>query len=162
MTQMALSQTAEHALRAVLYLARQPNGARVPAEVIADALAAPRNYLSKTLGSLARAGVVTSARGPNGGFRLEVPASQLTLARVVGPFSESAGGGACMNGGGVCDAGRPCAAHERWTAVLRELLAPMERTTIADLLGRPTGSRARTEAGATGPASFTTNGGSWT
>jgi Rrf2 family protein len=136
---MALSQTAEHALRAVLYLARQPNGSRVPAEVIAEALAAPRNYLSKTLGTLAKAGVITSARGPNGGFRLAVPAGELSLSRVIGPFGETNGSPVCVAGGRPCDTVNPCATHERWSAVQAELLAPMERTTIADLLGAPNG-----------------------
>jgi Rrf2 family protein len=144
---MALSQTAEHALRAVLYLARQPNGSRVPAEVIAEALAAPRNYLSKTLGTLAKAGVITSARGPKGGFRLAVPAVELSLSRVIGPFGETNGSPVCVAGGSPCDPGNPCATHERWTAVQAELLAPMERTTIADLLGAPNGDvRNRTGA----------------
>jgi Rrf2 family protein len=143
---VVISQTAEHALRAVLYLARQPNGARVPAEVIAEALSAPRNYLSKTLGVLAKAGVITSARGPHGGFRLEVPAAELSLARVVGPFREPTGSSACLVGG-RCDARRPCQAHERWAAVQADLLAPMERTMIADLLGQPANGGARTEAG---------------
>lgn len=145
---MYLSQTAEHALRAVLYLARQPHGARVPAELIAEALAAPRNYLAKTLGALAKAGVITGARGPHGGFRLAVPAGQLSLARVVRPFTDAAGSAVCLAGDRACDARRPCAAHERWSAVQADLLAPMERTTIADLLGQPTNGGARSEAGA--------------
>jgi Rrf2 family protein len=145
---MQLSQTAEHALRAVLYLARQSTGKRVPAEAIADALAAPRNYLSKTLGALAKAGVITAARGPHGGFRLAVPAGELSLARVVRPFMESHGSEVCLAGDSACDAGNPCSTHARWVAVQAELLAPMERTTIADLLGRPTSGGARFKAGA--------------
>jgi Rrf2 family protein len=145
---MQLSQTAEHALRAVLYLARQPNGARISAESIAEALAAPRNYLSKTLGALAKAGVITSARGPNGGFRLAVPAGELSLARVVRPFTESIGTAVCLAGDRECDGRNPCSTHEHWSAVQAELLAPMERTTIADLLGQPGNGRARSEAGA--------------
>jgi Rrf2 family protein len=145
---MALSQTAEHALRAVLYLARQPNGSRIPAEVIAEALSAPRNYLSKTLGTLAKAGVITSARGPHGGFRLAVPATELSLAAVIGPFGASSGSPVCVAGGRPCNAANPCPTHERWSAVQAELLAPMERTTIADLLGAPAsgGARSRTAA----------------
>lgn len=145
---MVLSQTAEHALRAVLYLARQPSGARVPAESIAEALAAPRNYLAKTLGTLAKAGVITSARGPTGGFRLEIPAAELSLARVIRPFSESNGPEACLTGGRRCDAREPCTTHAKWSAVQAESLAPMKRTTIADLLGQPVSGGARSEAGA--------------
>jgi Rrf2 family protein len=134
---MTLSQTAEHALRAVLFLARQPFGTRVPAEAIADALGAPRNYLSKTLGALAKAGIITSARGPTGGFRLEVPPAQLALARVVGPFADTNGSRVCLLGGQRCDTGAACAAHARWSAVRAAALAPMERTTVADLLDWP-------------------------
>lgn len=132
---MTLSQTAEHALRAVLFLARQPEGTRVPAEVIAEALDAPRNYLSKTLGTLAKDGVISSARGPSGGFRLRVPASELSLARVVRAVDDPTVSGACLVGGRRCDADDPCAAHAQWVAVRAAALAPMEKTTIADLLG---------------------------
>jgi Rrf2 family protein len=156
---MTLSQTAEHALRAVLYLARQPEGARVPAEVIASSLDAPRNYLSKTLGLLAKAGVITSARGPTGGFRLEVPPEELTLARVIRPFGESNGSPVCMTGDRECNAEEPCGTHATWSALQAEVLAPMERTTIADLLGRPSLNGAPNEAGAPSPASCHTNGG---
>ena len=143
---MALSQTAEHALRAVIFLARQPAGARVPAEVIADALAAPRNYMSKTLGTLARAGLVTSARGPRGGFRLEIPATELSIARVVDSFDEPRGPSACLVGGRACDPANPCQAHERWRVVRRGSRAPMETTTIADLLGRSADAGDRLDA----------------
>jgi Rrf2 family protein len=156
---MTLSQTAEHALRAVLFLAGQPAHQRVPAEAIAEALAAPRNYMSKTLGVLAKAGVITSARGPTGGFRLEVSPTELTLARVIRPFSEPNGSPVCMTGDRRCGGDDPCGTHTRWQALQAELLAPMERTTIADLLGQPTNGGARSEAGATSPATPTLNGG---
>lgn len=146
---MTLSQTAEHALRAVLFLARQPRGVRVPAESIAEALGAPRNYLSKTLGLLAREGLITGARGPTGGFRLERSPEELTLAEVVGPFEEPVKGGRiCMEGGRECDGAAPCGAHARWTAVQRAARAPMEETVIADLLRVPAGDVRSEEAAA--------------
>jgi Rrf2 family protein len=145
---MTLSQTAEHALRAVLFLARQPDGVRVPAETIADALDAPRNYMSKTLGLLAREGLITGARGPTGGFRLERSPAELTLAEVVRAFEEPASrSAACLEGGRLCDGNAPCGAHERWTEVRRQARAPMEETVIADLLGDPDG-RVRPEEAA--------------
>lgn len=144
---MTLSQTAEHALRAVLFLARQPRGSRVPAGTIARALSAPRNYLSKTLGALAKEGLITSARGPHGGFRLAVAPEVLTLARVVRAFDETADPSACLEGGRACNAAEPCAAHERWTAVRAAAREPMERTTIADLLGGENGFARAERAG---------------
>jgi Rrf2 family protein len=135
---MTLSQTAEHALRAVLFLARQPEGTRVAAEAIADALDAPRNYMAKTLGLLAREGLITGARGPTGGFRLERSPGDLTLAEVVRAFEEpSSRSTACLEGGRQCDGSAPCSAHHRWAEVRRLARAPMEQTVIADLLGDP-------------------------
>jgi Rrf2 family protein len=129
-----LSQTAEHALRAVLFLARVPDGRPVPADVIARALDAPANYLSKTLHLLAKAGVVEGVRGPSGGFRLVVPAAQLTVARVAEVFDDRESRRVCLLGGGTCDPAAPCDAHVKWLAVTQATREPLSTTTIADLL----------------------------
>jgi Rrf2 family protein len=131
---MILSQTAEHALRATLFLARYTDGQLVSAEVIAEALGAPRNYLSKTLNTLAKRGLLSSTRGPYGGFRLVRAAEELTIAEVIRAFDEPRSGGICLLGGGACDDANPCGAHSRWKAVAVEMLAPLNNTTIADLL----------------------------
>ncbi len=127
-----ISQTAEHALRAVLYLARQAGP--TPAVEIAAALGAPSNYLSKTLHRLAKAGVVVGTRGPTGGFRLTVAPDELSLARVIEAFDEPRGSGTCLLGGRRCNPLEPCAAHRHWTAIKEEARGALKRTTVADLL----------------------------
>ena len=52
-----ISKTAEYALRAVLYIARESAGDPIRAIEIADNLEVPSNYLSKILHSLARGGI---------------------------------------------------------------------------------------------------------
>lgn len=131
-----ISRTAEHALRAVLFLARHTETGPVPVEVIAEALGAPRNYLSKTLHQLAKRHLVASQRGPNGGFQLAVPADRLTVMDVVEAFDEPRSGAICLLGGRPCSQEAPCAAHARWTAVTAATRAPLTGTTIADLLGQ--------------------------
>jgi Rrf2 family protein len=130
-----LSQTSEHALRAVLFLAQQPAGETVSADLIADALGAPRNYLSKTLQALAKRGIVASMRGPTGGFRLREPAAGLTLARVIEAFDEPRPRAVCLLGGRPCHDDHPCTVHFRWKSVSHDVWAPLRDTTIADLLG---------------------------
>jgi len=127
-----ISQTAEHALRAVLYLARQAGP--TPAVEIAAALGAPSNYLSKTLHRLAKAGVVIGTRGPTGGFRLTVPPDELPLSRVIEAFDEPRGSGTCLLGGRRCNPHEPCGAHRRWTAIKEEARGALQRTMVADLL----------------------------
>ncbi|HEX6307057.1 MAG TPA: Rrf2 family transcriptional regulator [Longimicrobiales bacterium] len=130
-----LSQTAEYALRAVLYLARESERRPVPADVIAGALGAPANYLSKTLNVLARAGIVAGLRGPTGGFVLLRDPADLTIAEVVGTFDEPVANRMCLLGGRECDALTPCDAHRQWTGVLAAMRAPLTATTVADLVG---------------------------
>ncbi len=127
-----LSQTAEYALRAVLHLAERPPGHPVPVGDIAEALDVPRNYLSKTLHQLARAGVLTSTFGPGGGFQLAAPAESLALARVVGPF-DSAGTRHCLLGRARCADADPCPAHARWKGISAQIEQFFAATTVADL-----------------------------
>jgi Rrf2 family protein len=131
-----LSQTAEYAVRAALYLARaEEDGRPVPADAIAAALGAPTNYLSKTLNLLAKAGLVEGVRGPAGGFRLAVPAAELTIARIVATFDGPKLRPVCLLGDRPCDSRAPCAAHHRWTAMTAAMEAPLSGTTLAELLG---------------------------
>lgn len=131
-----LSATSDHAIRAVLVLARHYGHRPLRAEEIADAIGAPRNYLGKTLNSLAKQGLVTSSRGPTGGFLLAVSPSELTLAQVVDCFDEPRRGPQkCLLGTSLCDAGHACAAHHQWTEITEARRAPLSATTIADLLG---------------------------
>ncbi len=130
-----LSITADHALRAVLLLARIPSDHSMRADTVAEAIGAPRNYLAKTLNALAKAGIVRSARGPFGGFSLAISPRELTVAQVTQIFDERPRTGVCLLGKRPCDANSPCAAHATWTAITESALAASERTTIAELLG---------------------------
>ncbi|MEP6731667.1 MAG: Rrf2 family transcriptional regulator [bacterium] len=129
-----LSATSDYALRAVLTLARAYGGRPLSADEIADAIAAPRNYLAKTLNALAKAHIVTSTRGPQGGFTLAVPPEKLTLARVIDCFDAPHGRVRCLLGAAPCDPMNPCNAHERWGAITAARREPLATTTIADLL----------------------------
>ncbi len=134
---MWLNSTAQNALRAVLYIAEHGADGPVRVDDIAAALHSPRNYLSKTLHALARAGVLRSARGPKGGFQLVDSPDQLTLARVVRPF-EPAGERRCLVGRANCGDAHPCLAHHRWSNVAASVEAFFGQTTVNDLLTQGT------------------------
>lgn len=137
-----LSTTSDHAIRAVLVLARHYGQGPLRADEIADAINAPRNYLGKTLNSLAKEGLVKSSRGPSGGFLLAMHPDTITLAHIVDCFDEPRPQQKCLLGTAPCDLSKPCAAHERWTEVTQARRSPLCSTTIADLLGdRETGMR---------------------
>lgn len=131
---MLLSQTAEYALRAVIHIAQHAGDGPVRANAIAPALGVPANYLAKTLHQLVRAGVLRSARGPQGGFRLARPAAALTIAQIVACFTDT-GERRCLLADRPCGEDPGCPVHARWRPVAAHMYGFLGTTTIADLLG---------------------------
>ena len=129
-----LSRTAEYALRTVLYLADRREDRLVGAYELAKVLGVPRNYLSKTLHRLTQEGILASARGKGGGFRLGADPARLTLLEVVEPFDAVSAERRCLLGRPACDDRNPCPAHHRWKAVSTQVADFFRRTTVADLL----------------------------
>jgi Rrf2 family protein len=127
-----LNQTVEYALRAVIFVARQPSNSFRAADVASE-IDAPRDYVAKILGQLVRVGILESVRGPTGGFRLATPAATVRLADVVAAFRRTAQR-RCLLGHGVCGNNPSCAAHRRWAPVAETLDGFFADTTIADLL----------------------------
>ena len=80
---MKLSLGSKYALRALLMLARQREATHVASDRLADQLGIPRRYLHRLASRLAGAGVVLSAPGVSGGFRLRRPAPEISMLEVV-------------------------------------------------------------------------------
>jgi Rrf2 family iron-sulfur cluster assembly transcriptional regulator len=119
----------------MLLLARErAAGHFLRADEIAEAIGAPRNYTSKVLSALAKAEMIVSSRGPSGGFRLSKAAHTISVGNVVDLFFTPSGNPRCLNGNAPCNPRRPCTAHERWASVIAAQRAPLDATTIADLV----------------------------
>ena len=131
-----LSQTAEYALRAVLYLAARGEAGAVGVEAMAGELGIPPSYLSKTCQVLVRHGVLESVRGRSGGFRLAMAPERLQLACVVDPFEDETERRHCLLGRATCSDQHACAAHASWKATSEQIARYFRTTTVADLQGR--------------------------
>lgn len=77
-----LPKTAEYALRAVVWLARDPEQP-ASADLLAENTQVPRRYLHTVLQELSRGGLVNSRSGPGGGYLLARPAKGITILDVV-------------------------------------------------------------------------------
>lgn len=133
---MLLAQTTEYAVRAVLHIAAHQGEGSVNVRDTATALRVPQNYLSKTLHQLARAGILASARGPAGGFRLAVPADELSLDHIISTFAATSGH-RCLLGHGMCGETPDCAVHAQWAPIATQVRDFFGTTTVADLLPVP-------------------------
>lgn len=126
------SQTVEYALRAFLYIARQsPDTVRL--REVAIAASAPPRYLAKLLADLARAGLLESTRGPNGGYRIAERKQPASLADVASVF-DSVQPRRCLLGHGICGQNPECTVHERWAPIAASMNEFLAHTTVADLV----------------------------
>jgi Rrf2 family protein len=83
MLDMRLSARADYALRAAIELAAASGGSHVTADQLAKAQGIPGKFLEAILTQLRRGGLVRSQRGPDGGFWLARPASEISLADII-------------------------------------------------------------------------------
>jgi Rrf2 family protein len=129
-----ISQTAEYALRAIVYLAAQPGEPRT-VQQIAQATRVPAGYLSKVLQGLSRAGLVHSQRGLHGGFTLNVPPGRLTVFDVVQAVDPIGRITSCPLGlkGHV----NLCPLHRRLDSAMALVEKALRESTIAELLTEP-------------------------
>ncbi len=80
---MLYSRSAEYAIRALVYMARVPEGKYAMTRVIAEEEQIPVHFLAKILQELARKGLLKSNKGPSGGFTLRIPADEICLLQIV-------------------------------------------------------------------------------
>ena len=133
-----LSITSQYALRALSHLARQ-SGEAVLGRDLAQSVEIPANYLSKVLLTLRNAGLVDTARGLGGGYRLSRSANDIHLIDVVELFEEvSRTKPTCFLGRTrPCSDSTPCTAHSTWKGLQETYLGFLTSTTLSSIAGNP-------------------------
>ncbi len=118
----------------MVHLADVGDGTPTKVDDIARKLDVPRNYLSKILHTLARAGFLSSMRGPGGGFTMAQPPASIRLLDIIRHFEGRDGEHTCLMGNKRCQDDEPCAAHDRWAVVKKHVTTFLSDTTILDLM----------------------------
>jgi Rrf2 family protein len=80
---MKLTRASSYALHAVTYMAQQKSDKPVASHIIAKERGIPERFLLKVLKPLVSARVLISIKGPNGGYKLARPASDITVLEIV-------------------------------------------------------------------------------
>ena len=130
------SVTTEHALRAMVQLARLPSGESVLGRDLAVASSIPGNYLSKLLVTLRNAGLVQTTRGQGGGYRIGKAPEEIRLIDIADLFeAEGCAPGCLLGEAHECRDDLACPAHERWKNVVEVFADFLRTTTLADIGG---------------------------
>jgi Rrf2 family protein len=130
-----LNTKGRYAVMAMADLAKYGKGSAIPLSAIAERQQISLAYLEQLFVRLRRAGLVESARGRSGGYRLLLPASQVTVAEVMAAVEEDVRMTRCAGEHGApCLAGARCLTHGLWEALGDEISRFLSRVSLQDVL----------------------------
>jgi Rrf2 family protein len=130
---LIFSRQCEYALQAVLYLALRPAGQMTSIKELTDKLDIPYHFLAKILQDLSRKELLTSLKGPTGGFALGMPAKDITLFHIVEAVDGVEFTKDCILGFPECSGKNPCAVHEKWAGLRDGIYGMLVSKNIAEM-----------------------------
>ena len=140
---MLFSTKAEYGVRLMVELGRVgPDSTPISLSTVAEAERLPLSYLEHLVAKLRKAGLVDSTRGAHGGYRLAMPAEEITMDSVVEALEGQIAPMECFHetpeGKVLCshedDGDRACATKLLWTRVQGGVSKALAGTTLAELV----------------------------
>ena len=130
-----LSQVSKDTIRLAIHLAVQPSNEYIRIRRIAGEIGMSYYSLAKVAQNLARAGVLDSYSGPNGGFRLKESPHNIYLPNMLEAVDGSHNINSCVLGFGLCGEGNPCPLHDHLKVAREEIMKVFAEKTLAELIG---------------------------
>ncbi|PLY00243.1 MAG: Rrf2 family transcriptional regulator [Desulfuromonas sp.] len=133
---MLITRATEYAIRAVLYLSKQPPKEVVLKKDICKSQDITPAFLTKILQPLIKKGIVGSQRGVGGGFYLTRDPAEISLLDIVeaqeGPLLLNT----CLEQPGTCERDVFCPVHGAWSQIREDLSNTLSDYTFAELVDR--------------------------
>ena len=129
------SKACEYGIRATLYVAAQSlQGKRVVLPEIAKAIDSPEPFTAKILQQLAKAKLVQSNKGPNGGFSIpEKDMERIKIKDLVIAIDGESLFTDCGLGLKSCNEEAPCPIHHTFKPIRTQIIAMLESTSLKSL-----------------------------
>lgn len=91
-------------------------------------------YLEQLFARLRRAGLVASARGAGGGYRLALPPERIPIGAIIEAVDEPITATRCEEGAPGCLAGNKCLTHDLWFELGEQIRLFLHHTSLADVV----------------------------
>jgi Rrf2 family iron-sulfur cluster assembly transcriptional regulator len=98
------------------------------------------SYLEQLFGKLRRAKLVSSVRGPGGGYNLASPTQNISVASIVTAVDEPLDATQC-GGKENCHDDRRCMTHDLWATLNEKMYDYLSSVTLADLVAHQNGKQ---------------------
>ena len=130
---MRLTTKGRFAVTAMVDLSMRQTRGPVTLAAISERQRISLSYLEQLFGKLRRAKLVTSVRGPGGGYCLARPIANITVADIIAAVDEPIDATQC-SGQENCHDDRRCMTHELWANLNTHILDYLQSVTLADLV----------------------------
>ena len=132
---MNVSTRTRYALRMLVDIAAFQDSGKVKIRDISVRQDISVKYLEQIVTLLSKADIVRGERGPQGGYVLTRPASEITVAEVVCEIEGTVAPVPCIKDGQVeCERKDRCTTVDMWMRIEKAVMDIMSQTTIQDLL----------------------------
>lgn len=129
------SKACQYGIKASVYIASQSAlGVRTSLKEIAAKINSPEAFTAKILHALAKQQILTSLKGPNGGF--EIPTEEtayIMLSHIVLAIDGASIYEGCALGHQSCDASQPCPMHHKFVGIRNDLKDMLENTSLREM-----------------------------
>ncbi len=132
---MKLTTRGRYAVTAMLDLAIHGTEKPISLADISGRQEISLSYLEQLFAKLRRGELVTSVRGPGGGYRLAREEDTIYVAEIIDAVDESVDVTNC-NGKGNCHHGEVCLTHHLWQDLSQQIHEFLSRISLADLVER--------------------------
>jgi Rrf2 family protein len=130
---MILSTTCDYGLRAVCYIASEPNRQYISIREISEKLDISFHFLTKILQVLTQHQLLISFRGPNGGVSLARSPESITLKEIIQAIDGPDLFDKCILGLDSCGDDNPCPLHQQWASIRKNMADLFDSTSLKDI-----------------------------
>ena len=135
---MRLTTKGRFAVTAMVDLAMRQTRGPVTLAAISERQHISLSYLEQLFGKLRRSKLVSSVRGPGGGYNLAQPAQGITVADIVTAVDETLDATQC-GGRENCHEEKRCMTHDLWATLNEKMYDYLSSVTLADLVAHQAG-----------------------
>ena len=129
-----LSKSTKYAIRAVLYISNYGDkNAKIGSKQIAEDLHIPAPFLAKTLQELVKEKIISSVKGPRGGFYLSAVNNKKTLFDIIECIDGLHKFESCFLGQEECNDDKPCVIHHLYLPFKSKLVEKLKTKTIVEM-----------------------------
>lgn len=131
---MILSKSCEYAIRAAVYVAgKSKNKEKAGIIEIAEAIGSPMHFTGKILQTLTRQRILSSIKGPNGGFYIEDDKS-VYLIDIIRAIDGNDLFTSCVLGLKNCSDSKPCPMHDQIKPIRNQLFVEFGKKSVNEMV----------------------------